>query len=141
MGFALTPEFATQCVTNQPLNFCLNFEAMNLIAIDQSPSGVVEVRLDNDTVWWATRLLREHLTLGDTVNRQRFEDNPAELEAQRGAISYFEKFGRAPAPTLPQRGKASDIARSGIAHQAVSCPFPRWGKVGMGAGVVKRSFI
>jgi len=30
---------------------------------------------------WATRLLREPLTLGYSVNRQRFEANAAELEA------------------------------------------------------------
>jgi prophage maintenance system killer protein len=139
---------------------------MNPIAIYQSPSGVVEVRLDNDTVWlsqeqmtqlfgrersvitkhirnvfnegeldeksnvqnlhiphsdkpvrfynldviisvgyrvkspqgvqfrqWATRLLREHLTLGYTVNRQRFEDNAAELEA---ALNLIRKAAQTP---------------------------------------------
>nr|WP_298378234.1 RhuM family protein [uncultured Halomonas sp.] len=30
---------------------------------------------------WATRVLREHLTQGWTLNRQRFEDNARELEA------------------------------------------------------------
>jgi len=135
---------------------------MNPIAIYQSPTGTVDVRLDGDTVWlsqiqmselfaknvrtvsehirnvfkdgelqedavvrnfritaadgkgydtthynldviisvgyrvkspqgvqfrqWATRLLREHLTLGYTVNRQRFEDNAAELEAALNLI-------------------------------------------------------
>lgn len=139
---------------------------MNPIAIYQSPSGVVEVRLDKDTVWltqeqmtqlfgrersvitkhirnvfnegeldeksnvqnlhiphsdkpvrfynldviisvgyrvkspqgvqfrqWATRLLREHLTLGYTVNRQRFEDNAAELEA---ALNLIRKAAQTP---------------------------------------------
>ena len=139
---------------------------MNPIAIYQSPSGVVEVRLDNDTVWltqeqmtqlfgrersvitkhirnvfnegeldeksnvqnlhiphsdkpvrfynldviisvgyrvkspqgvqfrqWATRLLREHLTLGYTVNRQRFEANAAELEA---ALTLIRKAAQTP---------------------------------------------
>ena len=139
---------------------------MNPIAIYQIPSGVVEVRLDNDTVWltqeqmtqlfgrersvitkhirnvfnegeldeksnvqnlhiphsdkpvrfynldviisvgyrvkspqgvqfrqWATRLLREHLTLGYTVNRQRFEDNAAELEA---ALNLIRKAAQTP---------------------------------------------
>ena len=139
---------------------------MNPIAIYQSASGVVEVRLDNDTVWltqeqmtqlfgrersvitkhirnvfnegeldeksnvqnlhiphsdkpvrfynldviisvgyrvkspqgvqfrqWATRLLREHLTLGYTVNRQRFEDNAAELEA---ALNLIRKAAQTP---------------------------------------------
>jgi prophage maintenance system killer protein len=139
---------------------------MNPIAIYQSPSGVVEVRLDGDTVWlnqeqmtqlfgrersvitkhirnvfnegeldeksnvqnlhiphsdkpvrfynldviisvgyrvkspqgvqfrqWATRLLREHLTLGYTVNRQRFEANAAELEA---ALTLIRKAAQAP---------------------------------------------
>lgn len=30
---------------------------------------------------WATKLLREHLTQGYTLNRQRFEENARELEA------------------------------------------------------------
>lgn len=30
---------------------------------------------------WATRILREHLTQGWTINRQRFEENAEELEA------------------------------------------------------------
>ena len=127
---------------------------MSQIAIYQSPGGVVEVRLDSDTVWltqaqmtqlfgrersvitkhvrnvfkegeldeksnvqnlhiprsdkpvrlysldviisvgyrvkssqgvqfrqWATRVLREHLTQGYTLNRQRLESNAAELDA------------------------------------------------------------
>ncbi len=142
---------------------------MNPIAIYQSPTGVVEVRLDNDTVWltqeqmtqlfgrersvitkhirnvfnegeleqksvcanfahtaddgktyqvlhynldviisvgyrvkspqgvqfrqWATRLLHEHLTLGYTVNRQRFEANAAELEA---ALTLIRKAAQTP---------------------------------------------
>ena len=32
---------------------------------------------------WATRVLREHLTQGWTLNRQRFEANARELEAGR----------------------------------------------------------
>jgi prophage maintenance system killer protein len=140
--------------------------AMNPIAIYQSPSGAVDVRLDGDTVWltqeqmtqlfgrersvitkhvrnvfnegeldeksnvqnlhiahsdkpvrfysldviisvgyrvkspqgvqfrqWATRLLREHLTLGYTVNRQRFEANAAELEA---ALTLIRKAAQTP---------------------------------------------
>jgi hypothetical protein len=142
---------------------------MNPIAIYQSPSGTVDVRLDGDTVWlsqkqmselfaknvrtvsehirnvfkdgelqedavvrnfritaadgkgydtthynldviisvgyrvkspqgvqfrqWATRLLREHLTLGYTVNRQRFEANAAELEA---ALNLIHKAAQTP---------------------------------------------
>ncbi|GAB4089601.1 virulence RhuM family protein [Hydrogenophaga soli] len=139
---------------------------MNPIAIYQSASGAVEVRLDNDTVWlsqeqmtqlfgrersvitkhvrnvfaegeldeksnvqnlhiphsdkpvrfynldviisvgyrvkspqgvqfrqWATRLLREYLTLGYTVNRQRFEANAAELEA---ALTLIRKAAQTP---------------------------------------------
>lgn len=142
---------------------------MNPIAIYQSPTGTVDVRLDGDTVWlslqqiadlfgrdksvisrhlrnvfnegelerlsvvaknattaadgktyqveffnldailsvgyrvnsregtrfrqWATRLLREHLTLGYTVNRQRFEDNAAELEA---ALTLIRKAAQTP---------------------------------------------
>ena len=142
---------------------------MHTIAIYQSPTGTVDVRLDGDTVWlsqkqmselfaknvrtvsehirnvfkdgelqedavvrnfritaadgkgydtthynldviisvgyrvkspqgvqfrqWATRLLREHLTLGYTVNRQRFEDNAAELEA---ALNLIRKAAQTP---------------------------------------------
>jgi prophage antirepressor-like protein len=142
---------------------------MNPIAIYQSPTGTVDVRLDGDTVWlslqqmadlfgrdksgisrhlrnvfneeelerpsvvaknattaadgktyqveffnldailsvgyrvnsregtrfrqWATRLLRKHLTLGYTVNRQRFEANAAELDA---ALSLIRKAAQAP---------------------------------------------
>ena len=142
---------------------------MNPIAIYQSPTGTVDVRLDGDTVWlsqkqmselfaknvrtvsehirnvfkdgelqedavvrnfritaadgkgydtthynldviisvgyrvkspqgvqfrqWATRLLREHLTLGYTVNRQRFEDNAAVLEA---ALNLIRKAAQTP---------------------------------------------
>lgn len=32
---------------------------------------------------WATRVLREHLTQGYTLDRQRFEQNAAELQARR----------------------------------------------------------
>ncbi|MFM1980147.1 MAG: hypothetical protein RLZ68_1412, partial [Pseudomonadota bacterium] len=42
---------------------------------------------------WATRLLREHLTLGYTVNRQRFEANAAELEA---ALTLIRKAAQTP---------------------------------------------
>jgi prophage maintenance system killer protein len=35
---------------------------------------------------WATRILREHLTQGYTLNRQRFEANAAELEAALALI-------------------------------------------------------
>jgi prophage maintenance system killer protein len=142
---------------------------MNPIAIYQSPTGTVDVRLDGDTVWlsqkqiselfaknvrtvsehirnvfkdgelqedavvrnfritaadgkgydtthynldviisvgyrvkspqgvqfrqWATRLLREHLTLGYTVNRQRLEVNAAELEA---ALTLIRKAAQTP---------------------------------------------
>ena len=42
---------------------------------------------------WATRLLREHLTLGYTVNRQRLEANAAELEA---ALILIRKAAQTP---------------------------------------------
>lgn len=147
----------------------MNTANMNPIAIYQSPSGAVDVRLDGETVWlslqqmaelfgrdksvisrhlrnvfnegelerpsvvaknattaadgktyqveffnldailsvgyrvnsgegtrfrqWATRLLREHLTLGYTVNRQRFEANAAELEA---ALNLIRKAAQTP---------------------------------------------
>ncbi len=42
---------------------------------------------------WATRLLREHLTRGYTVNRQRLEANARELDA---ALSLIRKTARLP---------------------------------------------
>jgi prophage maintenance system killer protein len=42
---------------------------------------------------WATKLLREHLTRGYTLNRQRFEANARELEA---ALELVRKAARAP---------------------------------------------
>lgn len=42
---------------------------------------------------WATRLLREHLTRGYTLNRQRFEANARELEA---ALALVRKTARSP---------------------------------------------
>lgn len=45
---------------------------------------------------WATRLLKEHLTKGYTLNQQRFEQNAQELEA---ALSLIKKAARSPAIT------------------------------------------
>ncbi|RRU96096.1 hypothetical protein EGI97_08850 [Stutzerimonas xanthomarina] len=42
---------------------------------------------------WATRLLREHLTQGYTLNRQRFEANALELEA---ALQMVRKAAQSP---------------------------------------------
>ncbi len=42
---------------------------------------------------WATRLLREHLTQGYTLNRQRFEANARELEA---ALRLVKKAAQSP---------------------------------------------
>ena len=42
---------------------------------------------------WATRILREHLTQGYTLNRQRFETNVRELEA---ALQLVRKAARSP---------------------------------------------
>ncbi len=42
---------------------------------------------------WATRLLREHLTLGYTLNRQRLEANARELDA---ALALVRKAARSP---------------------------------------------
>ena len=42
---------------------------------------------------WATRLLREHLTQGYTLNRQRMENNAAELEA---ALQLVRKAAQSP---------------------------------------------
>ena len=35
---------------------------------------------------WATKTLREHLTQGYTLNRQRFEENARDLEAAGGGF-------------------------------------------------------
>jgi len=43
---------------------------------------------------WATQILREHLTRGYTINRQRFEENARELEA---ALQLVRKASAAPA--------------------------------------------
>lgn len=42
---------------------------------------------------WATRVLREHLTRGWTLNRQRFETNARELEA---ALELVRRTARSP---------------------------------------------
>ena len=42
---------------------------------------------------WATRILREHLTQGYTISRQRFEANARELEA---ALQLVRKAARSP---------------------------------------------
>jgi len=42
---------------------------------------------------WATRVLREHLTQGWTLNRQRFEENARELEA---ALALVRKAAQSP---------------------------------------------
>ncbi|MDA8082626.1 MAG: virulence protein RhuM/Fic/DOC family protein [Nitrospiraceae bacterium] len=42
---------------------------------------------------WATRILREHLTKGYTLNRQRFEANARELEA---ALQLVKKAAKSP---------------------------------------------
>jgi hypothetical protein len=45
---------------------------------------------------WATRLLKEHLTKGYTLNQQRFEQNAKELEA---ALALIKKTAQSPAIT------------------------------------------
>ena len=45
---------------------------------------------------WATRLLKEHLTKGYTLNQQRFELNAKELEA---ALGLIKKTAQSPAIT------------------------------------------
>lgn len=58
---------------------------------------------------WATQVLREHLTRGYTVNRQRFEQNAAELEA---ALTLVKKAAAGDALTTDQgRGLVDVIAR------------------------------
>lgn len=58
---------------------------------------------------WATIVLREHLTQGYTLNRQRFEQNAAELEA---ALTLVKKAAAGDALTTDQgRGLVDVIAR------------------------------
>src|SRR3972149_2130633 len=85
------------------------------LMIFQEAGQPVEVRLDarRDTGWlrqeqtgqrgkaqqgtrfrqWATRVLREHLTQGYTLNRQRLETNARELEA---ALLLVRKAAQSP---------------------------------------------
>jgi hypothetical protein len=58
---------------------------------------------------WATRVLREHLTRGFSLDRQRFERNAAELEA---ALQLVKKAAAGEVLTLDQgRGLVDVIAR------------------------------
>ena len=58
---------------------------------------------------WATRLLKEHLTRGYTLNRQRFEQNARELET---ALQLVRKAAAGEALTTDQgRGLVDVIAR------------------------------
>src|SRR5690606_27759021 len=58
---------------------------------------------------WATGVLKEHLTTGYTLNRQRFEQNAAELEA---ALTLVKKAAAGDALTTDQgRGLVDVIAR------------------------------
>lgn len=58
---------------------------------------------------WATRILREHLTQGWTLSRQRFETNAHELEA---AMALVRKAAQSPAlDTTSGRGLVDIVAR------------------------------
>ncbi len=58
---------------------------------------------------WATKLLREHLTLGYTLNRQRFEANACELET---ALTLVRRIATDPAlNTDAGRGLADIVSR------------------------------
>lgn len=58
---------------------------------------------------WATRILKEHLTRGYTLNHQRFEENARELEA---ALNLVRKAAGGEALTTDQgRGLVDIIAR------------------------------
>ncbi|MGC3875085.1 virulence RhuM family protein [Halomonas sp. GXIMD04776] len=52
---------------------------------------------------WATRVLREHLTQGWTLNRQRFEDDARELEVAMALIRQTAQSPALPSSTLPAR--------------------------------------
>ena len=58
---------------------------------------------------WATRILRDHLTQGWTISRQRFEENAQELEA---ALTLVRKAARSPAlDTDSGRGLVDIVSR------------------------------
>lgn len=58
---------------------------------------------------WATRILREHLTQGWTINRQRFEENAQELEA---ALTLVRKAAQSPSlDTDSGRGLVDIVSR------------------------------
>jgi prophage maintenance system killer protein len=58
---------------------------------------------------WATRTLRDHLTRGWTLNRQRFEENARELEA---ALELVRKAADSPALDMSSgRGLVDIVAR------------------------------
>lgn len=58
---------------------------------------------------WATRILRDHLIQGWTLNRQRFEENAQELEA---ALTLVRKAARSPAlDTDSGRGLVDIVSR------------------------------
>lgn len=58
---------------------------------------------------WATRILREHLTRGYTLNRQRFEANARELEA---ALALIRKTAASPELTRDSgRGLVDIVSR------------------------------
>jgi len=58
---------------------------------------------------WATRTLREHLTRGWTLNRQRFEENARELEA---ALALVRKTAQSPELTTDSgRGLVEILSR------------------------------
>lgn len=56
---------------------------------------------------WATRILREHLTQGWTLNQQRFETNARELEA---ALTLVRKAAQSPALDMQSGRGLVDIA-------------------------------
>jgi hypothetical protein len=72
---------------------------------------------------WATQTLKEHLTRGYTINRQRFEQNARELEA---ALDLIRKTAGREALTGDQgRGLVDVIARKGLSvipAKAHYCP-------------------
>ncbi|TGG93590.1 hypothetical protein E4656_11150 [Natronospirillum operosum] len=58
---------------------------------------------------WATRVLREHLTQGWTINRERFETNARELEA---ALALVRKAAQSPElDTTSGRGLVDIVSR------------------------------
>jgi len=79
---------------------------------------------------WATQTLKEHLTRGYTLNRQRFEQNARELETapqlvRKAAAGEARCSGRSAKPGSNPYSATWNRAYSGRRHIPASSPRPR----------------